>query len=70
MRELRLSIPFVGGVTAVYTKDEVSAKVQKVKNLFSAAVDKTVAITKEVKAQAKKPCTIKVCGKTLYTNEV
>lgn len=39
MRELRLSIPFVGGVTVVYTKEEVDAKVARVKTVAASSVD-------------------------------
>lgn len=31
MRELRVSIPFVGGITAIYTPEEVAAKTEQVK---------------------------------------
>lgn len=45
MRELRVSIPFIGGVTAIYTKDEVSTiksntkeNVMNIVNRFKSAV--------------------------------
>jgi hypothetical protein len=44
MREMRISIPFVGGITAIYTEEEVSAKAAQVKKSITKAAKTTVAI--------------------------
>jgi hypothetical protein len=44
MRELRVSIPFIGGVTAIYTRDEIDAKKAKLKASTSKAIQTTSAI--------------------------
>ena len=58
MRELRLSIPFVGGVTAVFTQEEVQQKkenaVKHAKSLVSSTKALTVMGIGEVKFQYQK----------------
>jgi hypothetical protein len=47
MRELRISIPFVGGVTAVYTREEVDLKKIQVRKSVSSFVSTTTNITRK-----------------------
>lgn len=49
MRELRVSIPFVGGITAIYTPEEVQAKAAKLKELAA----KTAVLVKDASKQLK-----------------
>jgi len=42
MREIRLSIPVVGGVTVVYTKEEVDKRLAQAKVRVSSAINKTM----------------------------
>lgn len=50
MREVRLSIPFVGGITVVYTKEEIDAKKAKLSvqaGKVKQSFNKTVGRAKE-----------------------
>lgn len=65
MKEIRLSIPVVGGITVVYTEAEVEAKTLAVKAAFKSAYAYTSRFVGRVMSLKSKEITVEV--KTEYT---
>lgn len=70
MRELRLSIPFVGGVTAVFTQEEVDIKKAAAKKHIQAAVVSIKSFAKRCEYNVVNVCEPALARVCEYSNNV
>lgn len=62
MKEVRLSIPVIGGITVIYTQEEINSMKAKVKQRADAAAAFTVKHSKETGSKLSVLCV------SLYTS--
>lgn len=70
MKEVRLSIPFVGGITVVLTKEEVDQKKAQAKKHFEAGVASVKFFAKRAHVNTVKACNPAVAWLCDYSNRV